>query len=995
MIKTGRFILLILVFIFTLFSCQNKNVEDSTIICGAEKLSKDGSKLMADNDSSVFLTGGNLQTDKEIHSGKYSVMTTKKKAFAFGITFKNADADDYYMVSVWRKGKSDDKGLIVATTKDSKEFYLKALHPVATDSTGWQKLVLEVFTPPIFEGKDLKIYIWNNSKDTIYFDDFMVEHLRKKKYPVYREEELDIVLDTSKYIKLYNIRKKAFENKILQSSGDDWVKAMAFGDGKMMKAKIRLKGDWLDHLQGDKWSFRIKLRKGFAWKRMRTFSIQTPSARNFLMEWTSHFFYDHQDILTTRYGFVPVTLNNRSLGLYAYEEHFVKQLVESRNRREGPIVKFSEDPLWQVQKINKLQRKWPALPYFEVAVIKPFKQSKTMENKNLRNGFINASKLMYQYKYSTKPVPEIFDVIALAKYYAILELTHARHGMVWHNQRFYYNPVTCKLEPIAYDGYTEHFNPDFNINDNYLYRSFDDGYAKTPEQMMIYKLFHNKEFRDKYLQYLDRYSQESFVDSITALMGDEVDYYDSLIRKEFPHAHYDKEFYRKSAENIHRYLPELIAFVGNKLKNSDFKLEQKKVIYDDSTVFENTPEFFVNTYVQERKGDSLLLYVENYFPHSIVLTGTGKKNKFANYHFIDMPEMKPYRGEADTLRIWADTNASYLFFMIKGQYDDFVSEINPWPMPRGLTPRQVLMKKVNFELPVFDRVEKEKIFIKQGTITIDYPVIIPEGYTVYFEPGTNLDFTNSAFLISFSPVVMRGSEEEPVVIKSSDWTSQGFQVLQPKGKCVVHHTKFINLNTLNYETWTLTGAVTFYEADVDFNHFTIKNNQCEDALNTVRSTFTMDYALFEKTFGDAFDSDFSIGKIDHTNFVNIGNDAIDFSGSKIDIEHVFVDNASDKGVSGGEDSHLKIKDVVIKNCNIGIASKDLSHLDVYGSKIENCKYGLVLLRKKPEYGPATMTLKNSVITRCPEKWLVEKGSSIIFDSTKIEGTKKNVDKMFY
>jgi len=36
-------------------------------------------------------------------------------------------------------------------------------------------------------------------------------------------------------------------------------------------------------------------------------------------------------------------LNGQDMGVYAFEEHFDKLLIESNNRREGPIVKFSEN----------------------------------------------------------------------------------------------------------------------------------------------------------------------------------------------------------------------------------------------------------------------------------------------------------------------------------------------------------------------------------------------------------------------------------------------------------------------------------------------------------------------------------------------------------------------------------------------------------------------------------------------------------------------------
>ena len=992
-IRIGLFFLALFL---SIFGCKRSDVieRDKTIVCGAEKKTKKGDRLIAENDTSFTFSGGYAQSNKEAHYGKYSVQTTHKNAFALGFTVKPGP-DHYFKVSVWRKSKNKDKGVLVASAENAKEFYLATGKPVTTEKNGWQKLEMEFFTPPTFDEKKIKIYVWNNGKDTIYFDDLMVEIHQKKTYPVYKEEPLAVILDTSKYIKIQNVRKRAFENYILQTTDNDWVKAMIFGDGKMMKAKIRLKGDWLDHLQGDKWSFRIKLKKDYAWRRLRTFSVQTPLARGYLMEWVAHKFYDAEDILTTRYGFVPLVLNNRSLGLYAYEEHFVKQLIESRNRREGPITKFTEDGFWQVQKIYKTTGKWQSLPFFEAAVIKPFKVSKTMGKTSLRNGFINASRLMNQYKNGLKPASEIFDIDALAKYYASLELTHARHGMAWHNQRFYYNPVLDRLEPISFDGYTEHLQVDFSIKDNYLYKALQSGSVKA-EEALIFRLFADSIFRTKYLDYLKKYAAEGYMDSVLSTFQDELAYNDSLLNVEFPVHSYDNDFYKKSAEHVRKYLPELEKLLAEKLKKGNLTINVKKEHYNDSAVFEDTPEYFVNAYVQKRQGDSMLLLVENYFPRSVILLGTGKKKKSGNFHFVKMPNLKAFRGERpDTVMVWTDTFAQYLNFMIPKIPESFTSCINSWPKHEGLSPRQELMKKVDLSLPLFAKVEGKKIYIKNKKTTVNYPVIIPDGYKVYFDAGTKIDFVDSAFMLSFSPVIMNGKADNPVVISSSDSTSQGFHVLQPKGKNKVSHVRFVNLNTLNYKTWTLTGAVTFYEADVDINGLTIENNQCEDALNTVRSKFVMKNSVFEKTFADAFDSDFSTGTIINTSFKDIGNDAIDFSGSIISIKKVTVNSAVDKGISGGEDSHLKISDVIIKNANIGIASKDLSHLDVENSMIENCKYGLVLLQKKPEYGPATMILKNTIFTDCKDNRLIEKGSSIVFEGKKIEGVMKNVDKMFY
>jgi hypothetical protein len=982
----------------TVQSCKRGNVllPGKSVWCSAEKISPDGKHFVSEKDPSILFDGAKCQTSKEAHSGKFSAITYPKRAFTFGFRHISGP-DEYYKITVWRKSKSGN-GLLVATTKDVKKFYKTAKIPVTVDSAGWEKLELEVFTPPFFDGISdyLQVYVWNNSKDTVYFDDIKIERFAKKDYPVYKEEPLSIILDTSQYLKLLSKRKEAFENGVLQSSGDDWVKGIIFGNGKMMKAKLRLKGDWLDHLYGTKWSFRIKLRKRNAWRRLRVFSIQTPAARDYLMEWASHLFYESKDILTTRYGFVPVLFNNQSRGIYAYEEHFVKQLVEWRQRREGPIVKFSEDAFWQQQKISLKYGKWVKYPFFEASVIEPFSESKTVKSQTLYNEFLEAQKLMFQFKNGIKKPSEIFDLEKLAKYYAILDLTLARHGMAWHNQRFYYNPVLCKLEPIAYDGYTDHSHENRGIKDNYLYMVYDNRNKQPIENMMIANLFKDSLFLSRYLIYLEKFSSASFVDSITNQINKKAYHYDSLIRLEFPFAEYDFDFFKKSAAKIREYLPRVKELSHKILNDTSICFKVKKYNYTDTTVYGKTPQFFVNAYIENRDKDSVTVKVENYFPKNIVLLGTGHKNKNIDTHFVKGIALNPFKaGTITGTTFRTDTNSNFLFFIVKDKLETFVVKIHPWPKPQGLTAQQYLMRHAGFDIPLISKVEGKEIYIKKGENRVDYNVVIPAGYKVHFDAGTKIDFVNKAIFLSYSPVIMNGEKDNPVIITSSDFSANGFTVLQPKGKSTLNHVVFNNMNTLNYNSWILTGAVTFYEADVSLNNVTFYRNQCEDALNLVRCNFSLSNSTFDFTHSDAFDSDFSRGTVEKTLFTNIGNDAIDFSGSKISVKNCIINGARDKGVSGGEDSHLVIDNCTVSNSNIGLASKDLSSLKVSNSKISDCNYGAVLLQKKPEYGPATMVLKKVSFYRPKTKWLIEKGSFILNDNNKIEGDKKDVAKLFY
>ncbi len=989
-----------LLLVTMLFSCVQKTnfPAGKKITCDAETVTKNSRKLIAVNDSSEFFGGGKLISDIDANSGNHSVLTVPKtKAFAFEYVINNAGPDAYFKVSVWRKSK-DGLGALVASGDNNKVLYLATSEPVEINDNGWAKLEMEVYTPPHFGRGVLTFYVWNNSTDTVYFDDFTIERNLHKQYPQYDYEAgLNIVLDSSDFLKIMKKRRQAFKNGILQTSDNDWVKGIVVDDDRAMKSKFRLKGDWLDHLWGDKWSYRVKMRMNNTFDRLRTFSLQTPASRSFLLEWLTHKLYQKNDVLTTRYGFVPLQFNNEPRGIYAWEEHFVKQLLEWNQRREGPIVKFSEDPFWQIQKVSLNSKNWPNFPFYQAATIVPFSTSRTVKDTKLYHQFLNAQKLMYQYKNRIKTSSEIFDIDKLAKYYAMLELTHARHGMVWHNQRMYYNSVICKLEPIAFDGYTDHDDLDLTITDNVVYRALTHEEPLILQDLLIYNLFVDTVFLNLYMHYLEKYSQPDFINNFMNSTALEASYYDSLLRMEFPHYHYNDSLLSESAEAIRNYIPALEKIIYDSLISDNFDFRINDEVFTDTSVFENTPEFFVNVYTEAKNADTAKLSIYNYFARNLVFLGTGEGSKLITDYFTNEATLKAYSSgmEGQMRNLVVDTSANYLFFMINGRMDSYSVPIMPWPYPAGITPQQELWQLVDLNNEVFDRVSGNTIFLKKGDITIKEPLIIPDGFILIISEGTKIDITDSAMIISYSPVQIIGTYKDPVIVTSSDFTGNGFTVLQANGKSKLDYVVFENLNTLNFKHWTLTGAVTFYESDVTITNTKFYRNQCEDALNIIRSNFTISNSSFDYIYGDAFDGDFCIGKVESTTFTNINNDAMDFSGSIIVIKDSEVYSAKDKGISGGEDSQIFVINTKIKNSNIGIASKDLSRVEVSNSKIITCNYGVVLLQKKPEYGPSVMIIKNTLIQNSKVDMLIEENSSVDIDNRIIFGKEKNLSKIFY
>lgn len=290
--------------------------------------------------------------------------------------------------------------------------------------------------------------------------------------------------------------------------------------------------------------------------------------------------------------------------------------------------------------------------------------------------------------------------------------------------------------------------------------------------------------------------------------------------------------------------------------------------------------------------------------------------------------------------------------------------------------------------------EKREITFSKDSVVISSPLVIPNNYTFKLKSGTIINIIKGGKIISNSPLNFIGSKKNPIYIYSSDEKGEGILVLSERKKSILKYVNFDQLKNPKHGNWSITGAVTFYESPVDLEYVTVKNNRCEDALNIVRTSFTMKSVIISNTQSDAFDGDFVTGTISNCRFDNLGNDAIDISGSDLIIKNVVISNAGDKGLSAGENSKMNIDNIEISNSEIAIAGKDLSVVDAKNLKIMKTKLGFTAFQKKPEFGPSKITVKGITMTEIETKYLIESSSSLFVDGKKIETTQNVKDRMY-
>lgn len=257
---------------------------------------------------------------------------------------------------------------------------------------------------------------------------------------------VSLKLSPSSYKRIVKKRKEALNKGLLYSFKEDFVEGNVIFNGDSINVKARLKGDHLDHLKGNRWSFRIKSEKPILGH--RKFSVHNIAARRYQLEWAFHKLLKHIGVIGLDYHFIEFSLNDSLKGIYAYESHFKNELLDSNNRAHGPILGFDESTHWKGSRFDSLHFLVKDDSLMVNADLKIYNKKWCAKNKILK--YEALSKLNDLQK-GRGELDTIIDIELWAKYITISELMGFFHNLRWHNLKFYFNPKTKLLEPIGYD----------------------------------------------------------------------------------------------------------------------------------------------------------------------------------------------------------------------------------------------------------------------------------------------------------------------------------------------------------------------------------------------------------------------------------------------------------------------------------------------------------------------------------------------------------------
>ncbi len=797
---------------------------------------------------------------------------------------------------------------------------------------------------------------------------------------------LDVPFDSM--LQIEGKREEALAIGVLYSSDEDFVPAtMRLNDQQNLDIKIRLKGDWVDHLEGEKWSFRIHITEADgAVMGMRRFSLQGPQTRSYVSEWGFHQNLFLEDILTTRYHFVNVILNGEHKGIYVLEESFHEDLLESQRRRAGIIFRLNEDLLWydwgNLIDFPEHEGHYWLVEYPQSNEITAFRPNKIAGDEDLSEEFQAAQELLYSLFHGILPADQVLDQEAWGKFFAISDLWAAGHGTRWHNLRFYYNPVTGLLEPIAFDSFV--FNPSFD-RDTLAYPFMEDTLFETPG------------VQKAYVETLARITTPEYLDSLKAKFGEPLERYYQLLAEEYqdpalelPWDRLESRmvFFSKNIEpqqpvrgNFQIIQQQGSSFVQLSLVNMMILPVQMDSIEIAGTVMPFRSDWCDDPNCQEvttttEDGKFLLLEEFNtgFEPVSFKIP--------IQEHLFDLTTQDPIILKA---QLYGAENIATI-----PVYSGYV----PQGIDSGVKPASTL-EEVIAKHPFLEQVGETNLAVIPGDWSVEGDLVLPGGYDLVIPGNTTLRFGSGSVFLSYGAVDILGSEDAQVLITSQNLSWGGMVVLNAADPSDWQYVKVEKMAGIPIPGWVLTGAITFYRSEVHIMNSVIGDNTTEDALNIIHSAFSFNLVEFRNTSSDAFDGDFTTGEVTNCSFFEIAGDALDFSGSDVDVGDSYFINIGDKSISAGENSIVHLYNLAMRNVNIGVASKDLSRVILESSTIDQANFSaLAAYIKKPQYGPASLQADRVEILNTTTAAICQTDSLILLNGETVPCEDIDVDTLY-
>lgn len=292
-----------------------------------------------------------------------------------------------------------------------------------------------------------------------------------------------------------------------------------------------------------------------------------------------------------------------------------------------------------------------------------------------------------------------------------------------------------------------------------------------------------------------------------------------------------------------------------------------------------------------------------------------------------------------------------------------------------------------------------RIVLKKGNYTLRETVFIPRGGVLVIQAGTTFKMAPGVSLISYSPIHIWGTKDNPVVVRALK-KEKPFGVWAVNGTgetfSIVEYLDFSGGSKTVEAGCVYPGGLNFHETNLELRNSQIHHNRGHDALNAKWGNILLENNRFYSNRTDHAALDFCKGVVIDNQFIDDTSDregdALDLSGSQFFVSRNVFAQFVDKGLSIGEESKCFLYDNVIRHNRIGAASKNRARVVVMGNKFLDNTKAIAAYQKESMYGGGYVYLFSNDFGHNDQLYKIDK-DSLIYTLEDHESYKEKFDRL--
>jgi hypothetical protein len=753
---------------------------------------------------------------------------------------------------------------------------------------------------------------------------------------------LALEIGADAYRALERQRATAIERGMWNPGETDWQPVQIQSGQRTVRARVRLGGGPADHGPESKWTLAVELKEQATLLDMDAFVLRSPASSGYLNGWLYAESVRRAGLHAPRRTFADLSVNGADWGVYAIVERMSARSLADGRQAEGVIVRFNRSPFSAAD------------GHLLLAEIEA-------SDRDDPGSGANAWDLVRGVQEGRLSPEQAFDPVQLGRYLAHADLWGAAGRLGTAEARFYYDPVSARLEPIA-EGMP----------------SLQAQQAFTPGPTAA----HSLDIAEAYVEEALRLSQGGYLDALREGTVQFERYQAALAEEVFP-AYLEPpwpalaERQAQLQEMLHPAQAIQAYWVGVQdesvtelhLANlQPFPVELVRLQVGDRQVGVR-PEW-----VAEK--DWAALY-EQAQP-AVILKGI--QATVPEYVRLRIPSSAlafPLHGLQVTTRVVGTRDET----TIEAQPDAYATWLESW------RPTQPTLDEVLSQHPYLSSGEQTGyLALAPGTWHVRGDLILPEGIGLWASQPVTLAFETGAMLLTSAPLRLHGSDRGMVRLLPQEDGWAGV-VVYGTGATAPSSLDRVDIRGTSGRTRDgeqLPAGVTFYRSPLTMRRSSVWNATAAAALYVREAAFAVTDTEVGQALFDGLRSELAQGQMDGCAIHDVLGHGIVLSQSRLEVRDTALLRIRGEGVSSGAGSQVRARGIRSEDTGVAFAGKDSSRIHIQDARIRQAwRAALATHLEDQAYGRSSILASQILFEDDSRHAWVEEGNQIHIDDVPV------------